>query len=389
MADVRRWLFKLVLLALSTGVAVLGLELGLRVTGLDQPLVWQPDPRVGWWHIPGSRMHWTSEGDGHVLINSLGMRDVERTTEKKPGVFRIAVFGDSMTEGVQVDLEHTYTQQLEKLLRARGLSVEVLNFGLNGYSPLSGYLLYDSLGKTFHPDLVIHAVFTDNDIADGDPKLAAGQVGAPFVIPGSGPKLDVDYSGPEASYRDYREEPVYTIRRWSATYRTLGAFKSGWAANRRAAEALRQSSGVPKRFLLYADPLSEPWEQAWQTYARILGAFAANAQVSGSHFVLLSVPAGQVASPAAWAHVLTENPSMQPQKWDLDGPERRMQALAAAHQIPLIQPIGDFKREVDRGDPLFFDGIGHMTPRGHTVMANAIADYLTSHGFLSAARGSR
>jgi hypothetical protein len=117
------------------------------------------------------------------------MRDVERQVDKKPGVFRIAVFGDSMTEGVQVDLEQTYTQQLEKLLLARGLSVEVLNFGMNGYSPLSGFLLYDTYGKTFHPDLVIHAVFTDNDIADGDSALAAGQVGAPFVVPGTGPHL--------------------------------------------------------------------------------------------------------------------------------------------------------------------------------------------------------
>jgi len=389
MANPRRWLFKLALLALSTGVAVLCLEIGLRLTGLDHPLVWQPDPRVGWWHIPGAQVHWTSEGDGHVRINSLGMRDVERSTDKKPGVFRIAVFGDSMTEGVQVDLEQTYTQQLEKLLQARGMSVEVLNFGMNGYSPLSGYLLYDKVGKSFHPDLVIHAVFTDNDIPDGDPALAAGQVGAPFVIPENGADLRVDYSKPEASYRDYHSQPMYTIRRWSATYRAVSAFRSGLAANKRAAAGAPQSPGVPKRFLLYADPLPEQWERAWQTYARILDAFARDVRAAGIPFVLLSVPAGQVVNDAAWAQVLAANPPMQGLKWSLNGPEQRLESLATERNVPFIQASPAFRLQSGKGEPLFFNGIGHMTPFGHTTMAKALEDFLTTHGLVPAGRVSK
>jgi len=389
MAVTRRWLSKLGLLALSTGVALLGLDLAIRVAGLDRPLVWQPDPRVGWWHIPGSSMHWTTEGDGHVVINSLGMRDVERQVEKKPGVFRIAVFGDSMTEGVQVDLDQTYTQQLEKLLQARGLSVEVLNFGMNGYSPLCGYLLYDTYGKTFHPDLVIHAVFTDNDIADGDPALAAGQVGAPFVVPGAGPHLQIDYSRTEASYRDYHKEPIYTIRRWSATYRTLSAIKNGWAANKRAAASLQQSAGVPKRFQLYADPLPEQFERAWQTYSRILDAFAGEVHEAGTRFVLLSVPAGQVVNDAAWADVLAANPAMHGLRWSMINPQERMEKLALEREIPLMQPTPEFRVQSNSTDPLFFNGIGHMTPRGHAAMAKYIADYLTTHGLVPGARASK
>lgn len=389
MAAARRWLGKLALLGLSIGVAFLGLDLAIRVAGLDRPLVWEPDLRVGWSHIPGSRMHWTSEGDGHVVINGLGMRDVERQKEKKPGVFRIAVFGDSMTEGVQVDLEQTYTQQLEKLLRARGLSVEVLNFGVNGYSPLASYLTYEATGKGFSPDLVVHAVFTDNDIADGDPALAAGQVGAPFVVPGAGPNLQIDYSRTEASFRDYHKEPIYTIRRWSAVYRTLGAIKSGWEANRRTAAALRQSSGVPKRFLLYADPLPEQWERAWQTYARILDAFAGEVHAAGTRFVLLGVPAGQVVNDAAWAKVLSANPAMQGMKWSMNDPGQRLEKLAAERAIPLIQPAPEFRPQSNGPDPLFFNEIGHMTARGHALLAKVIADYLAGHGLLPTAQAPK
>jgi hypothetical protein len=377
----KRWLARLVLLALSTAVALLGLEIAIRATGLDHPLCWEPDPHVGWWHIPGSRMHWTSEGDGWVEINSLGMRDVERKVEKTPGVLRIAVFGDSMTEGVQVNLDQTYTQQLERRLKDRGIAAEVLNFGLNGYSPLSGYLLYDKVGKAFQPDIVIHAVFLDNDIPDGDPALAAGQVGAPFVIPGSGPKLAIDHSRSEASYRDYHTEPLYTLRRWSATYRTVSAVRSNWKARKRAEGGLRETAGIPKRYLLYETPLADQWEAAWHTYERILDAFAADVQAAGSRFVLMSVPAGQVVNQDAWQRVMSENPAMQSRQWSLSGPEERFASLAASRQLPLIQPLAEFRRRAD-GDPLFFNGTGHMTPRGHQAAADVMAEYLMSHGLL-------
>ena len=48
--------------------------------------------------------------------HSLGYRDVEHTREKPPGVFRIAVLGDSMTEARQVSIADTFCKQLEKRL---------------------------------------------------------------------------------------------------------------------------------------------------------------------------------------------------------------------------------------------------------------------------------
>src|SRR5438067_1958657 len=128
----RAWIVRLCAAAASIVIASIAIEGLIRVSGRDSVVVWRPDPRVGWWHIPGATMHWQEEGDGSVSINSLGMRDVERSRGKPDGVFRIAVFGDSMTEGVQVNLDQTYTQRLEKRLRSRGFNVEVLNFGVNG-----------------------------------------------------------------------------------------------------------------------------------------------------------------------------------------------------------------------------------------------------------------
>ena len=170
----RFWRVKLALLVLSTLLGVVALETAVRVAGLDNPILWEPDARLGWHHVPKTRAHWTEEGDGHVRINTLGFRDAERSVRKESGVFRIAVFGDSTTEALQVDLEQTFCQLLEKRLNQRGIRAEVLNFGVSGYGSLQEYLLYSERGREFNPDLVLQAIFLDNDVADGDRVAAAG-----------------------------------------------------------------------------------------------------------------------------------------------------------------------------------------------------------------------
>jgi len=376
------WLVKLAALALSATLGCLVVEVLIRVTDRDQPLVWQPDPKLGWWQRPGATMRWREEGNGLVQINSAGMRDVERTTAKPAGTFRIAIFGDSMTESVQVNLDQTFAQLLEARLRSRGLKVEVLNFGVNGYSPLQDYLVYQQIGKTFSPDLVIHAVFLDNDIADGDPSLSAGQVGAPFVPPGTGPDLAVDYSRAETSYNDYHRQPIYFVRQVSALYRMVSAFR--WQRiNRSRSQAATAAAGggIPKRYLVYADPLAPKWEQAWETFGRIEHAFATDVRASGSAFAILSVPAGQVVQPDIWAQILKDFPAMASAKWNVMGPDERLRAIAEREQATLLAPMETFRANLGP-QPLFFGRIGHLTPDGHRVMESFLETALASAGLV-------
>lgn len=377
------WFVKIVALAISALLGCVVVEVLIRVTGHDRPIVWQPDPVLGWWHRPNATIHWRDEGDGHVRINSLGMRDPERTQAKPAGVFRIAVFGDSMTEGVQVDLEQTFTQLLEARLKQRGLKVEVLNFGVNGYSPLQGYLLYRNFGKAFAPDLVIHSVFLDNDIADGDPSLATGQIGAPFVRPGESGELAIDYSQAEASYRDYHRQPMYAVRQLSAIYRMVSWFRWQRMNASRSSQAATAAAGggIPKRYLVYADPLPQKWEQAFTTFARIEHAFATEVRAAGSTFAVLSMPAGQVVQPDIWQGVLKDFPAMTSLKWNVTGPEDRLRAIAAVDAVPLIVTTDRFRSRLGER-PLFFGRIGHLTPDGHQVLENLLEESFASLGLV-------
>lgn len=96
-------------------------------------------------------------------LNNFGLRGPDYTVERRPGVKRIMVLGDSFTFGEGVRQEDTFCHRLEEILRNdKGIGVEVLNFGVSGWSTVCelNYLRHE--GVTFKPDLVL-LVYVLND----------------------------------------------------------------------------------------------------------------------------------------------------------------------------------------------------------------------------------
>jgi lysophospholipase L1-like esterase len=86
--------------------------------------------------------------------NSLGFRDVEHTKAKPRGTFRIGVIGDSVTEGVGVEIDESYPRVLENILVDSGYRVEVLKFAVRGYATTQELVLLQQALK-FDLDLVV------------------------------------------------------------------------------------------------------------------------------------------------------------------------------------------------------------------------------------------
>jgi hypothetical protein len=357
--------------------ALLVVEVGLRLLGMDQPRVWVPDPVVGWHHLPGAQTHMTDEGDGQVVINSLGYRDRERQLDKAAETFRIAVFGDSMVEATQVNLDKTFTYLLEERLSSASRPVEVLNFGIAGYGPLQELLLFQREGPRYRPDLVVLAVFLDNDVADCHPALRTGQAGIPFARVENG-NLQVDYSRAEQNHASYHREPIYSVRKYSALYRAFREFQAR-RAGRSAADG--PTGAIPRRFQLYQEPAPPDWDEAWSTLDAVLGEFAAEARRQQVPLMVVSVPCSQVVNDAAWQKTLQRHPAMADATWDLEQAERRLRQLAQKYQLPLLQPYLPF-RQAGQAPPLYFGVLGHFTPRGHELMADALDHFLREQRLL-------
>jgi lysophospholipase L1-like esterase len=171
-----RLLGKLALLIFTIVVMALFLEVVLRVefyhskdfsmemwkyaTRLKRPVA---NPQLSFAHVPNGHSFLMGVD---VKINSQGLRDDEYSLQKPSGVYRIMMLGDSTTFGWGVRHEETAAKFLERKLNVHVPAgydkVEVLDTGVGNYDTVQEVTYYETLGRAFHPDLVI-LVFFIND----------------------------------------------------------------------------------------------------------------------------------------------------------------------------------------------------------------------------------
>ena len=87
-------------------------------------------------NIPNlSYRHKSYDGSWEFRINSQGFRSDEEFTYQKPeSTYRILLLGDSFSMGYEVNQEECYSEVLKKYLRSRGISVQVVNASVSGFS---------------------------------------------------------------------------------------------------------------------------------------------------------------------------------------------------------------------------------------------------------------
>jgi GDSL-like Lipase/Acylhydrolase family len=131
--------------------------------------LWAYDGTKGWFPRPNAegRVFLGGPEEGLVHLNSMGLRGREVAARKPDGVRRILVLGDSFVFGVGVNESSAFSSRLEALLNAgQPNRYEVVSMGVSGYSTDQEYLLYQELGASLQPDIVI-LVACDNDF-DGN-----------------------------------------------------------------------------------------------------------------------------------------------------------------------------------------------------------------------------
>ena len=137
-------------------VAVLAVEGVLAFAGLGEEELFKLDPEIGTIHMTNKSITWRKEGYARSYLNANGLRETNVTEAKPAGVYRIVLLGDSQVEGIQVPLELTAGQLLEKrLTKALGRPVQVLNFGVSGYSTVQEFLLMKREVFKYSPDMVL------------------------------------------------------------------------------------------------------------------------------------------------------------------------------------------------------------------------------------------
>lgn len=189
--------------------------------------LWAYDATKGWFTVPHAqgRVYLGGPEEGLVRLNSLGLRGRDIAIHKSAGVRRILVLGDSYVFGVGVNEESVFSSRLEALLNAGAPGrYEVVNLGVSGYSTDQEYLLYQELGASLQPDLVL-LVGCDNDFDGNLDDFAYLAYYKPYFEAVGGELLR-------------RNVPVPRLTRYQQAKLWLGRHSNLWSAGRASRFAL-------------------------------------------------------------------------------------------------------------------------------------------------------
>jgi hypothetical protein len=364
------------LLLAALVVGVLASEIAFRVTRRlvcvpQDPPIYEPR-EWGWAHRAGvtveafgclrRQFEWRTT----VTINSRGLRGREVPYERTPGVARVLVLGDSVTEAVQLPIERTFPVLAEERLRADGTPVEILNGGHAGYGTDSELLFYRHEGARYASDLVVLAFNFANDLYESSAPLyrrSNETVGnrlprkPTFALEADGTlRLDpVVRSGERPSWWRWTTNHLYAARLLD---RTL-------VAPPRVAPAVRGPIG----FEAY-EAWTPEWEAAWRLTTALIAELRGEVERHGSRFAVVLIPAKEMAEPEWFAGTLALF-RLSPAAFDLGRPQRAMLEFLRAAGIPHLD-LGPIL--LRRGG--FFAWDVHLNENGHAAVVPPVADFV-------------
>lgn len=356
-----------VVVAVSTTVALLAIEVGLRVW-FPQKLsvnVTQWDPDVGFVNIPGA------EGYGerldyrmHVTINSKGLRDREFPEAKPAGTKRIGVFGDSFTFGEGVQNHETYAKRLESILNqpvARSgdaQRVEVLNFGIGKTGTSHQLAWYRKAGAKYDLDVVVVAFLAANDFEDNWGGVYSLQ-GQQLV------HNPTSYSFVRRVQSVLIHMPAY---RWLAQNSHLVNLMRASATQlddqRRTRQARMANAGTQARDA--GDLLPEKYELT----LNLLRAFRSDVETAGASF--------HVATVATLGERLLEHYDTQTPAPPYAPYLKRLLGVLADEDFNVLDTIPRFEND-QQSTTYFLPYDKHFNAAGHAAFAVLLADQLTGH----------
>ncbi|MBI1870499.1 MAG: SGNH/GDSL hydrolase family protein [Chlamydiae bacterium] len=253
------------------------------------------DPLLGWKGKPSVSGYQIGKHDKvWVSLNSLGFREKEFSPQKKTGIKRILILGDSQTWGSGVEQDERFSDVLEQLLKEHEVSVEVLNLGMTGYGTDQEFLLYQKLGVDYLPDLVIVAFYW-NDLFENSMSRVYGYPKPQFVVGEEGkltltnvPVPQTDWTKQKemvhASLKEKKKGKKLTFKNWLLRYSY--AFQKFTNAMRGNPFLYR----VAVKFGLAGDPRINPQSLEWRMTKLLLEELRSYVRENGGDFLVVVIP---------------------------------------------------------------------------------------------------
>jgi len=365
-------------LLLLTPLAVLILEGFFTIAGVGEQNFMKPDLELGSIHIPGKLVTWRLEGYSRESFSKAGWRDVERTVEKPANTYRVALIGDSATESLQVPLEQVWATIAEKQINldlaaikdkqpnSNPPHVEVINFGVSGYSTSQELLLLQKEVVKYKPDLIVVLYSRgDSDESSVDPAKYATAEPRPYFYLDQNNQLKLDRTVLIANKQKLQSNPILEFLR--AHSRIYGVFdQTNFQLNltdkfyvklrRIYTQITEKLSGTNK--LSPAEEAEKPHypkQDSFKVTQALMSQIQNTAKANGSRFLLLTFPDMGNIDPVFTAQLPALAKQGQSEGFDV---------------LELSQPFRDYKGN----EQLFYQV--HFASGGHKVAAQVLSKYV-------------
>jgi len=364
-------------------VALLLVEIGLRLIGYSRPVFYRYDETLGADLRSDVAGYYKKEDLIYISLNEDGLRGLRRSHTKPDSTLRIAVLGDSFTEGFQVTYDNLFTTILQQELAkcvSDDLRVEVLNFGVSGFGTAREIFKYRKHARSYDPDLVLLMFYPGNDYRNNHPLLEQNPFLPYFVIRDGTLVEDTSFRSLPAfrkklKFSNPRNEIVNVSRALQLANEVLVAWMAGGLLGRITNQPeISEPAALP-----YIHPDDEVWKEAIAATDAMLNSLAEEVQFDERRFVLSSVV------PSSGVHT---NQSVR-EAWDsaqrgdgFAGAENRLRRLAQSGGYEFVGLLEPMRRYVEKtGEDLFYFEYlgragGHWNKIGHRVAGMALADRL-------------
>lgn len=316
--------------------------------------------------------------------NSHGFRnDREFSRFPRASVVRIISIGDSFTAGMRVGQEDTFSYLLEQWLRKNRLPAEVLISCTE--DPVYGHEWLKRYGADYKPDIVLMGVTLGNDIAQSYIRLHPRWIGfrkglknlfAPErchirtdgdALPGRAPGWSLNVSQVMERFPLSRIRALGLLRRVLVSPSAMPQAIFSWGHSDLPPGRIRLFDACDGLGMFIKDSPGII-DEAYHRLFRTLEATKAFADSRGIVVVLMLFPQRyQVQSPD-WCETIRAY-QLNPDAFDLNGPNRRIREFCERNAIPLIDPLHHMKQTWDRDRvPLYLPGGDmHWNREGHKV----------------------
>jgi lysophospholipase L1-like esterase len=301
-------------------------------------------------------------------VNSWGLMGREPHPVTDTRVYRIALFGDSFVEALQVAPDRKFAALIERTIvpPTGKREVEVWNFGHSADNTGNAYARWLSASRRVPFDFVIFA-FNEADAAEnrlGDVRDRNGS----FLTPAAGGFRLIEDSAPAAPQRMMAvKEALPRLHNFTYLLRTrMQNYASAAPASARARlRSVLGMSGAPvdiKAFTVTPEQLDDTAHQLRFVHERIAA--------HGTPVVLLALPTDAAAPAGFGSHIESAA-----------GAYRTLTSTLRSSGTPLIDPYPGIAADIAAGrDPYSdWDPFRHFNARGHQFVADAVVDYVAHH----------